>query len=383
MVKEKMKKTEIGEIPESWGINPFEKSIKKVKIKRNIKIPKSNYLVCGQFPIVDQGQNFISGWTNDSSLLFKEELPVIIFGDHTRIFKYIDEPFALGADGTKLIIPTSSYDTRFFYYFLLNQSIRSIGYSRHYSLLKEILVISPPLSEQKAIAEVLGSLDDKIDLLHRQNKTLEDTAQTLFRKWFIEDADERWEKKNLDEVIDINPRYGLKKGTMAPYLSMSNINTNSHTPSNWYNRDFQSGMQFKNGDTLFARITPSLENGKTCFIDFLKEDEIGWGSTEYIVMRSKPDLPPFLSYVIAKNNDFRNYAIGTMTGTSGRQRAQAKDLGKYPIYIPPLSILEKFNRQCEDITCKLRNNTLRIRTLNILRDTLLPKLINGEIRVVA
>ena len=189
------------------------------------------------------------------------------------------------------------------------------------------------------------------------------------------------EEKKLVEIIDINPKYSLKKGTSAPYLEMSNINVNSHTPLNWYNRAFKSGMRFQNGDTLFARITPCLENGQTCFVDFLKENETGWGSTEYIVMRSKPSLPMFLSYVIAKNNTFRNYAIGTMTGTSGRQRAQAKDLEEYPIDMPPQTILKKFSKQCDDIALRLKSNTLQLCALNATRNTLLPKLINGEARL--
>ena len=277
---------------------------------------------------------------------------------------------------------------KFCYYYLLNSNdyFRSVAVDSTVLFLRlghfqKLPVTLPPLPEQEAIAEVLSSLDDKIDLLHRQNKTLENMAQILFPKWFIEDTDEVWEEKKLVEIIDINPKYSLRKGTSAPYLAMSNMNVNSHTPLNWYNRPFKSGMQFQNGDTLFARITPCLEKGKTCFVDFLKENETGWGSTEYIVMRSKPDLPLFLSYMIAKNNTFRNYAISTMIGTSGRQKAQAKDLEEYPIDIPPPTILEKFSKQCDDISLRLKNNTLQLRVLNATRDTLLPKLMNGQVRV--
>ena len=290
--------------------------------------------------------------------------------------------------GFKGLIANKHIDNVFLYYLLkrnvdylkANSSGTTFGELSKASL-KSISFCIPPLSEQKAIAEILSSLDDKIDLLHRQNKTLENMAQILFQKWFIEDADEAWEEKKLVEIIDINPKYSLKKGTLAPYLEMSNMNTNSHTPLNWHNRPFKSGMRFQNGDTLFARITPCLENGKTCFVDFLMEDEIGWGSTEYIVMRSKPNLPLLLSYVIAKNNTFRNYAISTMIGTSGRQRAQAKDLEEYPIDIPPPIILEKFSKQCDDISLRLKNNTLQLRALNAIRNALLPKLMNGQVRV--
>ncbi len=239
----------------------------------------------------------------------------------------------------------------------------------------------PPLIEQKAIAEVLSSLDDKIDLLHHQNKTLEGMAQTLFRKWFVEDVGEDWKVTKLGEVLDFNPTYKLSKRNTSPYLKMGNINSNAYAPLTWYDRIFSSGMKFMNGDTLLARITPCLENGKTCFVDFLNENEVGWGSTEYIVMRSKKTLHPFLSYVIARHCDFRDFAISSMTGSSGRQRAEAKVLKEYEIAIPPKEFLVRVNEHFEIITLKLRNNSKQIHTLENLRNLLLPRLMSGMIRV--
>ena len=246
MVQERIKQTKIGEIPESWEINPFEKSIKKVKIKRNIRIPKSDYLIYGQFPIVDQGQDFISGWTNDSSLLFREELPIIIFGDHTRIFKYIEKPFALGADGTKLIIPTSSYNTKFFYYFLLNQSISSKGYNRHYSLLKEILVPSPPLSEQKKIAAVLSKIQQSIDVKEELIKTTQELKKSIIQYLFTHGT--KNEKTKQTEVGEIPGSWDIIK-----IKATGSIVTGS-TPST-KNENFYGGE--------YNLISPAdLDNGK-------------------------------------------------------------------------------------------------------------------------
>ncbi len=239
----------------------------------------------------------------------------------------------------------------------------------------------PPLSEQKAIASVLSSLDDKIDLLHRQNKTLEEMAEALFRQWFIEEAKEEWEDGNLEDIADINPHYELKKGQVATYLDMKNVNASSFNPSGWQKRKFTSGMKFKNGDTLLARITPSLENGKTCFVTFLENDEVGWGSTEYIVIRMKKPFHPFISYVLAKTKEFRDFAISSMSGSSGRQRARAEVVKEYELKIPPFEVVEQMNEQMQGILSKLKNNAEQIRTLEKLRDTLLPKLMSGEVRV--
>ncbi len=249
------------------------------------------------------------------------------------------------------------------------------------SVVKQLDISLPPLPEQKAIAEVLSSLDDKIDLLHRQNKTLEQMAETLFRQWFVEEADEGWEEGTISDLIELNPNRKLSKGIHAPYLEMASLSTSSFMPTDWYEREFSSGMRFVNGDTLIARITPCLENGKTAYITFLKDNEIGWGSTEYIVMRPKDPIHPFFAYTLARTKDFRDYAEGCMEGTSGRQRVNINHLMIYPILIPDKQAIENFNNFAESIEPELIRNANQTRTLEKLRDTLLPKLMSGEVRV--
>jgi len=234
---------------------------------------------------------------------------------------------------------------------------------------------------QKEIGNIYYNLCNKIDLLHRQNKTLEQMAETLFRQWFVEEAGEDWEEGILSDIADINPKYPLKKGTAATYLEMKNVNTTTFNPDGWYQRNFTSGMKFQNGDAILARITPCLENGKIAFITFLENDETGWGSTEYIVIRMKGQIHPFVSYIIGKDKDFRDYAISTMSGSSGRQRASAEILKEYDIKIPPETVIKKINSQLFQFLPKLENNAKQIKTLESLRDTLLPKLMSGEIQV--
>ncbi|MBU1044352.1 MAG: restriction endonuclease subunit S [Candidatus Omnitrophica bacterium] len=247
--------------------------------------------------------------------------------------------------------------------------------------IENLDIILPSLPEQKAIAGVLSSLDDKIDLLHRQNKTLESIAETLFRQWFVEEAKEEWEDGCLEDIADINPTYQLKKGNISTYLEMGNVSSSTFNPEGWYKREFTSGMKFQNGDTLLARITPCLENGKTCFVTFLDNKEIGWGSTEYIVIRMKEQFHPYISYILAKDKDFRDFAISSMSGSSGRQRAQANVIKEYEMKMPPMKIIEKLNYQLVEIFPKLKNNANQISTLEKLRDTLLPKLMSGELKV--
>jgi type I restriction enzyme, S subunit len=279
---------------------------------------------------------------------------------------------------------------KYIYYYLKQKSIIDLvnnysGQSAQPNINLEeigsIEILLPSLPEQQAIAEVLSSLDDKIDLLHRQNKTLEALAEILFRQWFVEEAKESWESGTITDLVELNPKRSLSKETAAPYLEMSNLSNELYYPHGWYDRIFTSGTKFINGDTLLARITPCLENGKTAYVDFLKDDEVGWGSTEFIVMRAKAPLHPFFSYILARHNDFRNFAIGCMVGSSGRQRADVENIATYEMQLPPQNIINRFNEYVEPSLQKMKINNNQIRTLTKLRDALLPKLMSGEVRV--
>ncbi|MGE5556951.1 MAG: restriction endonuclease subunit S [Caulobacteraceae bacterium] len=272
----------------------------------------------------------------------------------------------------------------------------------------------PPLSEQRAIAHILGTLDDKIELNRRMNETLEAMAQAIFKSWFIDfdpihvkvegrdtglpkeiadlfpDSFEEseigripkgWKAVSLQEIIEVNPSRSLHKGDIAPYLDMSNMPTHGHSPNMVYERPFSSGMRFINGDTLLARITPCLENGKTAYVDFLKEGQIGWGSTEFIVLRSKPPLPTEYAYFLARSQRFREFAIQSMIGSSGRQRVPTSSLPYFITILPPKQITEQFGKLVEPLFARQKATIIENGILNNVRDTLLPKLISGELRI--
>ena len=245
--------------------------------------------------------------------------------------------------------------------------------------LSKVELSLPPLLEQKAIASVLSSLDDKIDLLHRQNKTLEAMAETLFRQWFIED--DSLKQIVVSEVIEFNPKRTLGKGTEATYLEMAGLSTQSFNATGYYKREFSSGTKFIQQDTLLARITPCLENGKAGYVTFLKDNEVGWGSTEYIVMRPQSALHPLMAYVLCRNQEFKEYAESCMEGSSGRQRVNVDHLKEFTVGLPSDEVIQQFNDYLASIELKLIYNSKQIQTLEKLRDTLLPKLMSGEVRV--
>ena len=164
---------------------------------------------------------------------------------------------------------------------------------------------------------------------------------------------------------------------------MANMPTRGHSPDEVVDRAFGSGMRFANGDTLVARITPCLENGKTAFVDFLETGEVGWGSTEYIVLRPKPPLPDEVAYCLARSNEFRDFAIQSMTGSSGRQRVPTDSLSHFRVVATPKSIAESFGQLIKPLFARSSAATKEGRTLTALRDTLLPKLLSGELNVTA
>ncbi|HIE0015840.1 TPA: restriction endonuclease subunit S [Serratia marcescens] len=191
---------------------------------------------------------------------------------------------------------------------------------------------------------------------------------------------EGWSIGKLGDIIEFNPKRVLKKGNVASYLDMKNVPITGHSAQDIIDREFSSGSKFKNGDTLLARITPCLENGKTAYVDFLPTDEIvGWGSTEFIVMRSKKILPLSISYFFARLDSFRTIAIQSMQGTSGRQRADASVLEQHVWIVPPDEVLQKFGTSSDLILNGNRVRNTENKSLAQLRDTLLPKLLSGEI----
>lgn len=150
--------------------------------KKGRKIPASEYLIAGKYPIIDQGQNQIAGYTNEKEGLF-EDVPAIVFGDHTRVLKYIDTPCFLGADGVKLLkAKVSGVDYKYLYYALMAVKLPNTGYNRHFKWIKESSIYLPPLDEQRSIAATLDKVSSLIDQRRQQLEMLD----TLVKSQFIE-----------------------------------------------------------------------------------------------------------------------------------------------------------------------------------------------------
>ena len=181
-----------------------------------------------------------------------------------------------------------------------------------------------------------------------------------------------WRKTTFGEVVEINPKRSLKRGRKAPFVAMADVLEHQRQLPGLGTREFKgSGSRFCNGDTLLARITPCLENGKTAWVSGLAEDEIGHGSTEFIVLSAKDGITdPRFVYYLARNPHFRSYAIGQMTGTSGRQRVPVAAVESYELSLPPLDEQRRIAHILGTLDDKIELNRRMSQTLEAMAQTL-------------
>jgi type I restriction enzyme S subunit len=259
-------------------------------------------------------------------------------------------------------------------------------------------LMCPPLPIQRKIAAVLSACDDLIENNIRRIKILEEMAQAIYREWFVQlrfpghekvkvvdsslgKIPEGWKIKKFSEAIRISPTEKIPKETKKPYVAMEGLSISSMLVSPTEIRTGSNGSKFRNRDTLFARITPCLENGKTGFVQFLPTDnDVGLGSTEFMVFRAETVSPEYV-YLLARQEDFRGLAIKSMSGASGRQRVDPRCFEKYYIAQPDNIFLESFSAFVRPIFREIYVLNRKNELLRGTRDMLLPKLISGEVDV--
>lgn len=263
------------------------------------------------------------------------------------------------------------------------------------TILSNIPLLLPPIETQRQIADILSAYDDLIENNRKQIKLLEEAAQRLYKEWFVDlrfpghehtkivdGVPEGWESCILDDVIEFDPKVRLDKDRVKQCVPMSALSTSSmvldmneisETTSN-------SGSKFQNGDTLLARITPCLENGKTAFVHGIESDEGAVGSTEYIVMRSK-QLNSYMVYLLSRTNGFRQSAINSMSGSDGRQRVKADKLKSLVYLRPPIGLVHSFEQKVAPVFGMVFTLNKQVFAATQARDRLVPKLMSGKVEV--
>ncbi len=298
-------------------------------------------------------------------------------------------------------------DTDYVYYLLCMKHIRQLaansmtgasGRQRaDLEFIKRIQWNFPDIETQKRIASILSAYDKLIEVNNKRIKVLEQMAENLYKEWFVrfrfpghENAEfengipRGWELIRADVAIDFNPtlKVGNQKDyTIIPMEALSN--TSMVLDSNCFvKQDSISGRRSQNGDTLFAKITPCLENGKTGFVMGMRKDEVLGGSTEFVVMRSKT-LTPHYVYCIARSQYFRQTAIQSMNGADGRQRVDEDKLKSTKILRPEKTVLNHFENIVTPIFNSIFQMSRKNQNLMQQRDLLLPRLMSGKLEVHA
>ena len=296
-------------------------------------------------------------------------------------------------------------DTNYIYYLLCmpymrNMAINSMtgasGRQRaDIGFIKKIPWTFPSLEMQKRIANILSQYDNLIDNNNKRIKILEQMAENLYKEWFVrfrfpgyetaefvDGVPKGWKRCRLKEFINFNPNYKTEKKQYYTNIPMAALSTNGMyiNEAEISLEEKSSGTHFRNGDVLFAKITPCLENGKTGLVTCLKDNEIGVGSTEFIVMQGAK-VSSFFTYCIARNDLFRQLAINSMNGADGRQRADISFIQNIKWILPDDEILLKFEHITSAIIKQI--NILHKQNQNLIkqRDYLLPRLMSGKVQV--
>jgi len=327
--------------------------------------------------------------TKDEALKYKKLLSdktilLSINGTIGNLAFYNTENCMLGKSACYINL-SDEIDIKFLYYHLLDEEFQfyiemvATGTTIPNVPLKGIREYPfslPPLKEQKAIAEVLSSLDDKIDLLHRQNKTLEEMAQTLFRQWFIEEAKDEWEVGKLPDEFDFTMGLSPKGETfneegIGTPMYQGNADFGFRFPKNRvYTTDPKRYAE--KFDTLISVRAPvgaqNMAKEKCCIgrgvASFRYKDNNSFYTYTYFKMMS------LMNEIKQFNNS------GTVFGSINKT-----DFQEMNIVIPPTELVIKFQKEVKPLDDKVIQNTFQIKTLENMRDTLLPKLMSGEVRI--
>lgn len=293
-------------------------------------------------------------------------------------------------------------DQRFLYYSLLGPTLQgqisALGSGSTVEHVRvpdaeKLVIPHPPIAEQRKIAALLSAYDDLIENNKRRITLLEKMAEEIYREWFVRFRFPGWQEAEFEkgqptgwalvpvsEAIEVNPRERIDKGDEKPFVGMDALATDAMYFESKEWRTGNSGSKFRNGDTLFPRITPCLENGKRGFVMSLEERQVAIGSTEFIVMRGKRVSPEY-TYLLCSFPPFRTHAEQSMVGASGRQRVAENCFSFFLIKVPPAEIMDKFTKLVRPMFNEIGVLNRYSSVLEQTKVQLLPRLISGKLSV--
>lgn len=226
----------------------------------------------------------------------------------------------------------------------------------------------PSIDKQRSIVKAYQTITERIELKRRINDNLEAQTQALFDELFLRDG---MPDCTLSEIANVNPTRTLSKGCIAKCYDMSCLPTRGCIPEGGEMKAYNGGVRFQNGDTLIARITPCLENGKAAYINILNDKEVAFGSTEYIVFSPVDTMPSSFYYFLIRSKKFRTFALQYMNGSSGRQRVSGDELAAFPLTKPSHEALSRFDMVAKPVLEQFKVASLEINRLNALQQLII------------
>lgn len=366
-------------------------------------VKKSRYLEVGEFPIFDQSSNYIAGYSDDTNLVINQ-YPAVLFGDHTRVVKYINRPFVLAGDGTKILFPKKDFDPQFLYYELLNTKLPETGYNRHFKYLKDVDVQIPPLPKQKKITQILSSVDDDIQATQKVIDQTEQVKKGLMRDLFtkgishtkFKDSElgkipEEWEVVDFEEcitnVLDFRGRTPKKLnmewgGGTIPALSANNVRMGSidfskecYFGSEALYRKWMVQGDLQRGDVLMTMEAP-LGN-----LAQVPDDQKYILSQRVVAFKSKKEFNNDYLFYLLMSPQFQSHLEQRSTGTTAKGISQKNLLGIKVVLSMNSEEQEKIARILESHDKKISVYKKKKQTLIILKKGLMQYLLSGKVRV--
>jgi type I restriction enzyme S subunit len=382
-----------------WRSVPFLNCIDELPFSKPRKTLARDYAVRGVVPVVDQGQALIAGWIDDESAAIHEGLPLIVFGDHTRVFKFVDFPFAPGADGTQLLKPNADFNARFFYYACLGLPLPNRGYNRHFTVLKEQVLPQPPKPEQEKIAAVLWRVQRAIEIEKKLIATARELKQSAMHQLFTQglrgELQTETELGPLPMSWEVVPlgrhamaaQYGLSiRGNESGRLPI--LRMNCQVDGRVEFRDLQfvdvdddtlSAFRLNDGDLLFNRTNSHELVGRMAI--FRSQREVVFAS--YLIRLSLDQnelVPEFVNYYFNQSTVQADLKRLASRGVS-QSNINASKLREYPIPKAPPEEQREISHVLQAIDGKIDVHERKRATLEDLFKTLLHQLMTGEIRV--
>lgn len=333
---------------QGWEKIPFEDSI--VKVKYTTKILSNDYLEQGVYPIVSQEEGLISGYWNNEDDVFKIASPVVIFGDHTRILKYVDFDFVLGADGVKILQPIDCIKAKFLKLYLESCKIPSLGYSRHYKLLKELQIPVPPLSEQEKIVAELDCLSGIIEKKKQQLKELDALAESIFYTMFGDPItnEKGWEVKKIKDVAPQQEYKGNVPCVDGKYwllnLDMIIPNTGEIIEKCYFDYDEigNSTIIFNTDNVLYSKLRPYLNK-------VVIPNDVGYGTSELVPLKPHKDLLNKVFFASLLRSSYFVKYISTKVAGAKMPRVAMGEFREFEVILPPFVLQQEFADKIEAI----------------------------------